>query len=386
MSGPILEPEESILQHIESERPNVPVALLSHDERYRLMERGMIGLYRWYVARSQETRNWNPDKSFDWRAYRKDHSDEVNAVVEGFYAVEQYVPDYVSKLLAVIRQSYGRSHFHIRWGAEEERHADLWRNGILFGGRRSQKWVEDYNDTLRGREWHLPWEDPIHMVFYTVFQERATQVNYLNLGLVARGMHPHEVYKNDADPVLAQMCQTIAADEAAHYNFFLESARLFLYYFPDDSVQAIADVIRHFGMPAGDIIPDYDMFAELLQRTAIFGMRHHLRDVVAIALKQLGSDSVRSVEEGIRRSRVVPDEQGQMRTGDLLDSLDFELVDQKVRQLFKKIDIYEREIGFDEVAPTPFVANPRVERYLEAKRLLNPAGVSAGAPESESGD
>jgi acyl-[acyl-carrier-protein] desaturase len=98
-----------------------------------------LGLYRWYVDRSQKTRNWNPDMDFDWRSFRTDHSRKMNLVLEGFFAVEQYVPDYVTTLLRVIRRSHGRSHFHIRWGSEEEKHADLWENTLLFSRHRSRR-------------------------------------------------------------------------------------------------------------------------------------------------------------------------------------------------------------------------------------------------------
>ena len=275
------------------------VSQLSINERHKLMERAFVGLFRWYVDRSQTTRNWNPDRSFDWKNMRQDHSPEVMQILEGFFAVEQYIPDYSAHGMTIMRESYGRSSFHLRWGMEEERHADLWRNALLFSGQRTLDWVEDYTDQLRGQEWGLPWDNPCHMVFYTVFQERATQVNYLNLGLAARGEESHEVFANDADPVLAKACQMIAVDEAAHYNFFLEGARLWLYYFPERALEAMADVLRHFTMPARNIIPNYDAFGELLHRTSIFGLRQHARDVVKVALENLGAESLRKIEEGI---------------------------------------------------------------------------------------
>lgn len=358
---PIIRPEVSIRAELDELRPKGPVTLLSRAERHLLIERAFVGLYRWYIARSQETRNWNPDQSFDWRSYRKDHSDDVHTIIEGFYAVEQYVPDYVTALLKVIRQSYGRSHFHLRWGAEEARHSDMWRNAVLFGGKRSQKWVEEYGETLRGQEWRLPWEDPLHMLFYTVFQERATQVNYVNLGLVAKGKSEYPSFANEADPVLAELCRTIAVDEAAHYNFFLEGARLFLYYFPEESTDAMIDVIRHFGMPAKDIIPDYDKFGEVLHRTGIFGLRQHSRDVVKACLEQLGVENLKKVEDGIRRSREVPDVDGTMRLTSIFETIDYDFVETKVKRLFGKVQDYEQEIGLEAVAPTSFIPNPIVE-------------------------
>jgi acyl-[acyl-carrier-protein] desaturase len=369
---PIISAEASVLKELDEIRPKQSPALLSRDQRHRLVERAFLGLYRWYIARSQETRNWNPDKTFDWREYRKDHSPEIQRIVEGFFAVEQYVPDYVTALLKVIRKSYGRSHLHLRWGSEEEKHADMWRNAVLFGGHRSLEWIEAYTDELRGQEWSLPWDDPLHMLFYTVFQERATQVNYVNLGLIAKGKAPNGAFADDEDPVLAHACRTIAVDEAAHYNFFLEGARLMLYYFPEESVEAMCDVLRHFAMPAGNIIPNYAEFSETVYKAGVYGPRSHSTDVVKVALEQLGSPGVRAVENGIRKSREVPDENGQVRLTSIFETIDYQFVETRVKNLFSKVGSYEEEIGFDQYAPTLFVPNPDLESFRERVAQTQP--------------
>ena len=87
---------------------------LTKSERTRLIERAFTGLYKWYVDRSQSNRNWNPDRGFDWRALRGDHSDELLAIVDGFYAVEQYTPDYTAEILRAVRQQDGRANFALR--------------------------------------------------------------------------------------------------------------------------------------------------------------------------------------------------------------------------------------------------------------------------------
>src|SRR5438045_8926129 len=101
----------------DDERPRHARALLSREARARAIERGITGLYRWYSAHSQTRRNWHADTCIDWRRIRRDHHPDVATIVLGFYAVEQYTPDYVAPLLAVIRESYGRSQWHIKWGA-----------------------------------------------------------------------------------------------------------------------------------------------------------------------------------------------------------------------------------------------------------------------------
>lgn len=346
---------KTIQKELVDQRPNTPPSLLTKQEKDRLIERSFLGLYRWYIARSQKTRNWNPNSDFDWRSFRTDHSEKLNTILEGFFAVEQYVPDYVLTFLKVIRKSHGRSQFHIRWGSEEEKHADLWENALLFSRFRTPEWIESYKHALREKEWELPWDNPLHMLFYTVIQERATQVNYLNAGLIARGKSPVEEMNSDADPVLASVAQVIAIDEAAHYNFFLEGARLYLYYYPTQSLEALHDVIQFFAMPAGDLIPGYDKFAETAVAARVYGPREYVRDVLDVALKNLGLEGRRALLKGIKRIRQVPTEDGRMRDTAILDTLDYKQIEGKVQQLFGRVIKYEEQTGHALITPFSFV-------------------------------
>lgn len=350
------------LQHeLNEHRPSASPGLLSKEEKDRLIERTFVGLYRWYVSRSQKTRNWNPNTDFDWRNFRTDHSELLNHIIEGFFAVEQFVPDYVLQLLQVIRRSFGRSHFHIRWGAEEEKHSDLWENTLLFSRFRTPQWIEDYKNLLREKQWELPWDNALHMIFYTVIQERATQVNYLNTGLIAQGKSEHPEYAGDTDPILARVAQTIAIDEAAHYNFFLEGARLYLYYYPAQAIEALYDVIKFFAMPAGHLIPNYDQFAETVAKANIYGPREHIRDVLDIALKQLGTKGRAALRKGIQLIRQVPTLEGEMRETAIFDVLDYEGVKVKVESLFNRINEYESLAGFNLISPLQFAINHPTE-------------------------
>ncbi len=347
---------EEIRSEIADHQPSGPVGLLSNAEKDLLIERSFLGLYRWYVSRSQKTRNWNPNTDYDWRNMRTDHSEKLNTILEGFFAVEQYVPDYVFKFLQVIRKSYGRSHFHIRWGSEEEKHSDLWENALLFSRFRTPEWIEEYKYALRENEYELPWDNPMHMLFYTVIQERATQVNYLNTGLILTGKHFDPYFANDVDPVLAKGAQAIAIDEAAHYNFFLEGARLYLYYYPAQALEALYDVIKFFAMPAGAIIPGYDKFAEVASAAKIYGPREHITDVLDIALANLGVEGRRALLKGIKRMRLVPTESGEMRdTAGMLDLLDYAGVEKKVQQLFGRVNKFEEQTGHADISPLIFV-------------------------------
>ena len=348
-------PPASLLDDL---KPRTPAGLLSNREKDRLIERGFLGLYRWYTARSQETRNWNPDKSFEWRKLRQDFSEPLVQILQGFFAVEYYTPDYVDEILNLVRRSHGRSHFQLRWGSEEEKHADTWENAVLFSRQRSPEFLEAYKHDLRANVHRSLWEgDALRNLVYTVFQERATQLNYLNLAKIARGKSDKPQHQNDADPVLAKVATTIAVDEAAHYNFFLEGVRLFLYYYPRQTLEAIRDVLEHFMMPAATLVPDWEKFNEAVYRAGIYGPREYARDVVQVVFNNLGLENRRALEAGLKRTRLVPTHEGEQLTA-IWSSFDYGLVEGDVQRLYTKIGKYETEIGFDEIDPTTFVRNP----------------------------
>jgi acyl-[acyl-carrier-protein] desaturase len=339
--------------------PTAPPALLSRAERQRVVERSFRGLYRWYVDRSQTARNWNADRSFAWTALRKDLSPNLRTIIQGFYAVEQFVPDYTTELTRLTRRSYGRSHFQMRWGMEEERHAQLWRNALLFSGHRTPEWLERYTEELREKAWRSPWDEPLHMLLYTVLQERATQINYLNTAAIARGENPRGALAGDGDPVLAQAATVIAGDEAAHYGFFLEGARMYLYYFPEETLDALGDVLHHFAMPAMGLIADYTAFVKELYDAEVYGNRQYAVDVVRSALRKLGIANLRRAEGGIQHSRAASDEMGATVLAG--GAVEFPVLESMLRRLFARIGRYEAQTGLASVDPTHFVRFSWVE-------------------------
>lgn len=321
---------------------------LSLDGRRQLVGRYAHALYRWYLSRSQESRNWNPDRSFDWQSLRQDHDKRLMAVVEGFYAVEQYAPDYTTVLTRLARAGYGHSQFQLRWGAEEEKHADLWRNVLLFGRARTSEQLERYTLDLRASAWVAPFDTPLEMLFYTVFQERATQLIYLKMAELVRGGD------GAADPVLAKAASAIAVDEAAHYDFFLALARIHLYYFPQDALGALVKVLRNFVMPAVHVVPNYDGFIKELYEARLFSPGIYGREVAKPALLALGVESVKAVEQGIAKTKATPCLNGDSRLAPY-DGCDFAVLESTVRSLFDRVNRYESETGLVQVCPTKFI-------------------------------
>jgi acyl-[acyl-carrier-protein] desaturase len=166
------------------------------------------------------------------------------------------------------------------------------------------------------------------MLLYAVFQERATQIIYNNLHKISRG--ESQDFVRDADPVLAEASRLIAIDEAAHYDFFLKASQLYLYYFPEETTVALADVLRNFTMPAVDLIPNYDTFVKALYEGALFGRHIYAREVVPAALAHLGINSDRTLGTNVRWRGL---------------GVQFSAVETAVRRLFDRLGSYEDEIG-----------------------------------------
>jgi acyl-[acyl-carrier-protein] desaturase len=175
------------------------------------------------------------------------------------------------------------------------------------------------------------------------------------MAVIARGSSPHPELAGDRDPVLEQAASKIAVDEGAHYSFFLEITRLYLYYFPTRTLEALHDVIEHFAMPGVSLVPTMDRFADALYRTGIYGPRQYARDVLQVVFENLDIQSRRALEAGVRRSRQVPDGDGRDRDTSLFSALDHRAVGAAVRRLFSRVGAYEQEIGLADVDPTEFV-------------------------------
>ncbi len=255
--------------------------------RQRILSWCFLALFRWYEERAIRKRNWSPDASFDWTEGVLDHNEDFSRLVVGFFAVEQYAPDYTAELCRLVRDNYGQSQFQLRWGMEESRHAGLWRNVISSREIMAPGELDEYAVDLRKRSWTPPHDTPLSMLIYTVFQERATQITYNNF---LRYLNPPERSAesgNQPDPKLLGPVRAIIADEVAHFHFFLEGARIYLALYPDETLETIRDVVETFEMPGVELVPEYDLYAETIYRNRIFSRLQHGRSVVRFVLESL---------------------------------------------------------------------------------------------------
>jgi acyl-[acyl-carrier-protein] desaturase len=145
--------------------------------------------------------------------------------------------------------------------------------------------------------------------------------------------------------------------------------RLYLYYYPAQTMHALLEVINHFAMPALDLIdimPDLADFEESTYKAGIYTPRQHMQDVLGVVLKNLGGIvSRKSLAAGIRRSRQVPDPDGNIRDTALFETFDYNSIELAVKSVFQRIENHEEEVGLAEIDPTRFVPSGLGEARID---------------------
>ncbi len=245
------------------------------------LENRFYDLYLEYFHKAEAHRRWNLLNDIPWDQINRNPDPAVTRIMEAYMAVELYLPDYTSKILHLIRASRGRAWFQANWGYEESKHSLALEMWLTKSGSRTDQDIRNFEEEILSREWMLPYETPLEMIVYTVFQEYATKLNYQGLRRVANG-------SNDAalDKVLA----LLARDEVGHFEFFKNGVQLHMEQDRDKVLEAVNHVIKTFRMPAQDIIPDWDTRDQLIRDAGIFDDRIYIRDVVAPVLKALKVD------------------------------------------------------------------------------------------------
>src|SRR5438874_13578737 len=81
--------------------------------------------YKEFFDHAEEKRRWNLKNDIPWADVKSGAVGEDRAaIVEAFYAVEMYIPDYNAKLVRMFRNtSRGFTWFQLNWGYEESKHS-----------------------------------------------------------------------------------------------------------------------------------------------------------------------------------------------------------------------------------------------------------------------
>jgi len=243
------------------------------------LERQFYDLYLEYFHKAEAHRRWNLLEDVPWDQIGTNPDPAIAQVVQGFMAVELFLPDYTSKLLRVLRASRGRAWFTANWGYEESKHSLALEMWLTRSGSLTVEQLCAFEERLQECEWQLTYDNPMEMMIYTTFQEFATSVNYRNL-------KKHALQAGDK--ALETLLTYLARDEVGHFEFFKNGVHLFMQQDRDLVLEKLNDIIRAFRMPSQELIPGWEFTDRIVRNLGIFDDRIYMRDVVRPVLKSLG--------------------------------------------------------------------------------------------------
>jgi acyl-[acyl-carrier-protein] desaturase len=243
------------------------------------LEEAYYHLYREFFDQAEKKRRWSLREDIPWHRVNRALDPAVADVVESFCAVELYLPDYVAKILPMVRGSHGRAWFHANWGYEESKHSLALGDWLLRSGHRTDEQMADLEHQVFTHEWGLPRDSPLGMVLYAMVQELATWLNYRNLRRRA---------EEGGDPALSKLLGYICVDERAHHAFYLKVAKLYLERDRAGTLEELRRVLGTFAMPALGMLADGRRRAAAIQSLGLFDEEIFYKDVVQPLLASLG--------------------------------------------------------------------------------------------------
>lgn len=179
-------------------------------------------------------------------------------VLETFYLVERYLPDFGRVALSVLRNYKGLTEAYYQWIHEEDYHSLMDRAILLATGSRTRKDLDDLDDLLLNKEWIAPFITVRRMMAYAFLQERMTRDAY---EVLARNLEVAGA------PYSAEGLRWISNDEGFHGAWFKSGGLLeFAKLDREGTEQDVYFVASHFRMPLDFIAPDLKQRARNLKR------------------------------------------------------------------------------------------------------------------------
>lgn len=206
-----------------------------------------------FLAALPPERRWDTEHSLDWRRADAGRLDEGGRSAVRFVTmIEDHLPGYFdvyrrhfpvdgdvdAQVFAHHRELY---HFTVRWAAEEDTHARALARYQTASGMTSPAELRAELAGPGAHPFDLDYAHPVQFFTYALVQEKATQIYYRQL--------------RDAvdEPVLRDLLQLLARDEARHFAFFADVVQRYLRAYGDAVVGPVRDVVADFRMPLADM-------------------------------------------------------------------------------------------------------------------------------------
>lgn len=256
-----------------------------------------------YFDKSEDPEGWNRrwviERAIDWEAVANEPIDEnLAGLLESFYAVESFLPDFAGKGLAFYRRLLGLAHNHINWSYEEIKHSRALFLVLQRSGARTQEQLTEFRRSVWREVWMAPFNTPRRMIGYASMQEKATHRNYEQLRNVALAQGAEGA---------ATAIRLISKDEAFHHAFYRDVMKLFMEYDEVGTARDLYYVATHFAMPAQHLLPDAAGRIRSLARNRIVSKRSLRDESIIPTIKSIG---FRDFDELISVAGVDPAEAG----------------------------------------------------------------------------
>ncbi|CAM3881138.1 acyl-ACP desaturase [Smaragdicoccus niigatensis] len=223
---------------------------------------------------------WDQGRNFaamggqDWEPEQSKLSEVAKAAMITNLLTEDNLPSYHREIAENFSMDGAWGTWVGRWTAEENRHGIAMRDYLVVTRGVDPVALE------QARIEHVtvgfgPSEDErqkgfdgfLSSVAYVTFQELATRVSHRNTGKACN------------DPIADRMLQRIAADENLHMIFYRNVCGAALDLAPDQTLEALADVVENFRMP-GTGMPNFRRNGVLMAKAGIYDLRQHLEEVL----------------------------------------------------------------------------------------------------------
>ena len=223
---------------------------------------------------------WSEGRNFDglmggepWTPDDAPVSDVARSALIVNLLTEDNLPSYHHEIAIIFGRDDAWGDWVHRWTAEEGRHGIAMRDYMLVKRMVDPVALERFRMTHMSQGYESAHSgELVHSLAYVSFQELATRVSHRNTGR----------YTND--PLCEQLLARIAADENLHMVFYRNLLRAALELAPDQTMQAIRDVVKGFQMPGTDI-PGFQRKAVEMAVAGIYDLRSHRDEVLSPVLR-----------------------------------------------------------------------------------------------------
>jgi hypothetical protein len=225
-------------------------------------------------------RRWVIEKDIPWKQVKAEPiSKDTASMVESFYAVESFLPDFAEKGLGYYRSMVGLSNSHINWSYEELKHGRTLQLILERSGARTPEHMRNFRTDLARNQWNMPYPTAREMLIYAAFQEKETQRNYDHLG---------KVLEKEGAEGASKGLQIIGRDEAFHHAFYKDLVKMLMEYDEVGTAQDILKVVDSFKMPAQHLLPDMEERVLIMVRNRVFGKRQVRDEAIIPTIKAFG--------------------------------------------------------------------------------------------------